>query len=193
MTEQNTENKYPVAEKQAMAVGVPFKVIIDKPKTLWITNYAYYMKQKREGGPLKPLLGRKPDDNTFEVYIDGQWVQKDLWNDFSEPMVDGQGNPVMGKNGKQRKQLLFDEKKEWLLKFERPVQIEYWNSEQGKKVVEEHEVVWVRMSNNLSGKLEKEVEDPRSPTGSYFQLDRNPNAAPAEQYSAKFVRGPDAE
>ncbi len=187
MTEENQTPEYPLAEKQAMAAGVPFKVLRKEPRGSWRSNYAYYLKQRKEGGSLRPLFGRKLEDDTFQVYINGSWVTKDFWNDYSEDKVDTDGKVIMAPSGKPRKQVFFDEKFDWLLEFESPINIEYWSKEQSARVTEQHEITWVRTSKSLSGKIQEQTDDPRVDLDSnYFLIDYDPTKSPAEQYKVKF-------
>lgn len=182
MTEENKEQvkeqvkEYPTAEKQMFAAGVPFQVVNKTPKDNWRSNYAFYLKQKADGGSLRPLLGRMKEEQ-FQVYEDGSWVDKHLWNDYSyEEEV----------NGKKRKRLYFDHKFDFLMKFENPIAIEYWDKDSRQKVTEQHETCWVRLSKSNMEKLLEQVEDPRSPEGSWFIIEYDKTKAPADQYKIKF-------
>ena len=179
--------KYPTVEKQMNASGVPFKVRKSEPRISWRSNYAYYLKQKREAGSVRPLFARKQNDGSFEVYEDGSWISRDLWKDYSEEQTDKDGNVINGPTGKPKKRLFFDEKFDFLIDFENPIPIEYWNSDQGQKVTEQHQIAWVRMSKNLSEKLKEQMKDPRVDTSrDFFVIDYDNTKTPAEQYKVRF-------
>jgi hypothetical protein len=178
MTEQNEEQKvYPTAEKQLMLAGVPFQVIKKEPRHNWMSNYAYYLHQKQNGGAIRPLLGRMSEKNEFQVYLNGEWVTKDLWKEYSyEEEV----------NGKKRKKLFFDHKYEYLMKFEIPIMVEFWDKEAKQRVTEQHEVVWGRLSKANHEKLLEQMNDPRSPDGSWFIIEHDEKKPLAERYKVKF-------
>lgn len=180
-----TEHK--IIEKQIQAINVPFKVVNRQPRDYWGSNYAYYLKQKREGGSLRPLLCRM-QDNQLQVYEDGNWVDKDMWNDLSEAVVDNDGNPVLNPKGNQRRQLLVENKKEILVEFENPVAVEFWDTELRQKVTEEHQTVYIRMSKNLFAKLEEQLDDPRNTLDNFFEIRYDKSRSPADQYKVVFVR-----
>ena len=81
----------------------------------------------------------------------------------------------------------FDCKKVWTLEFKNPVEVQYWNGELKQVVTESHSKVKVKLSKNLSGKLQEQVEDPRNGDNASFQIDYDPSKAPAEQYKVKYV------
>ncbi len=187
MTEQTNEIKnYPTVEKQMSASGIPFKVLKAEPRDNWLSNYAYYLKQKTANASLRPLIGRM-DGEQFQVLGADGWSDKDLWDDYSEEVIEN-GEQVLNAKGNVRKRLLFDNKKEWLVQFESPIVVNFWDKELKQRVNEQHDTVWIRLSKNLSGKLEDELNDPRNSMESYFKIFYDNKKSPADQYKVKFVK-----
>ena len=181
------EIKIPVMSKQMQAAGTPFKVINKVPRDSWTSNYAYWLKQKTAGLSQRPLLGRMAEGDQFQVYTENGWEDKDLWNDYSEEVIEN-GEPVRNAKGNIRKRLFFDNRKEFLLEFESPVVIELWDKEIKQTVTEEHKQVYVRMSKSLAGKLQEQFEDSRNSDETYYMINYDRSKSPAEQYTVKFNR-----
>lgn len=175
MTENENENVYPKVEKQMSIVGVPFKVLSDEPKEIWMTNYAYYQKMLRDGGVVRPLFGRK-QDGKFQVWDkdSGDWEDKDLWKDYSEEYEE---------NGKKKKRLLFGNMFEVLVKFEGPTEISFYDKEQSASVTQPHEVCWVRFSKGLWQKIDKEKSHPRASKDDFYEIAYDKTKAPADMYT----------
>ena len=192
-TNKSTEQEFiPTVEKQLfLANNVPFKVVSEEPRHSWKTNYAYYLKQKAAGAPVRPMIGRKTEDGTFQIYDDGTWVNKDLWEDFSEPITDGDGNIMKNANGKPKKRLLFDHKHDWIVEFDEEVPVEYWDPEQKQVVSEKMTKFYIRTSQNLSGKLSEQLDDARTNAETRYVVDYDPEKSPAEQYKVKFHSQPE--
>lgn len=186
--EEDQMQNLPVVDKQKNLVGIPFRVVSEEPRDFWISNYAYYQKQRKDGVKPMPLLGRVTDDNNFQVYNfeTGEWETRDLWGEFSYPIYDNSGNPVTNSKGNQRKALYFDRKKEWVIEFEGPTNVEYYSREEKQRVVEKHEKVVARLSKGLSDKLQEELQDPRNNNMTYFVLEKDDNKSPAEMYKVQF-------
>jgi len=184
MTEE--QNTYVKLEKQSMASGTPFQVKSKEPNTYYKTNYAYYLKQKADNAPLRPLIGKMENDK-FSVFLDGVWVEKSLWDDFSEEVIEN-GKQVLNTKGNVRKRLLFDQKFDWLLEFEKEIPIEYYNKEEKRKVIENHKTMWVSMSKNLNEKLQEQLNDPRTPDNSFLQINFDMALPPADMYKIVFVK-----
>ena len=196
MTEsENTEEVQefiPTVEKQLfLANSVSFTVISEKPRHSWKTNYAYYLKQKGSGGPVRPLIGRETEDGKFQIYQDGTWIDKNLWDNYSEPITDGDGNITKNANGKPKKRLLFDHKHDWIVKFTEPVPVEYWDPEQKEVVSEKIEKFYIRLSQNLSGKLKEQIDDKRNNKDTLYTVEYDPTKSPAEQYKVKYHSQPE--
>jgi hypothetical protein len=181
------EQIYKTITKQMHAIDTPFRVVNRQPREFWGTNYAYYLEQKKKGGSLKPLLARMTDSG-LQVFEDEEWVDRDLWKDYSIAVVDSQGNPVLNPKGNQRRQPLLENRKEFLLEFDTPVPVEFWDTELRQTVTEEHQTVWVRMSKSLAAKLEEQLDDPRNTMDNYFKIKYDRSQAPADQYKVLFVR-----
>ena len=180
---------YPTVEKQAMGVGVPFKIESKEPREIHITGYAYYQKMCRENGPKKPLIGRYSlaDPNQFQVYLNGGWVNKKLW-DYAEEVVDKEGKAVLKANGKPKQRPLFDHKFEYLLKYDTPVEVEYYDKEQGQRVIKALDRFWLRVSKNLHTKISDQASDSRNTENSIFEIEYDDTLAPAEQYKVKYIK-----
>lgn len=194
MENQNeTQEQLPLVEKQSFLAqpGKGFRVISKEPRNSWKTNYAYYLKCKREGIPVRPLIGRKLEDNTFEIYENGEWVKKDYFKEFVVPMLDNDGNAVMGPNGKPKMQHLFDHKHDYVVEFDEPVKVSYYNSELKQTVTEDIQKFWIRVSRSLSGKLAEQMEDPRNSDQTRYEVVYDPSKSPAEQYKVKFHSNPE--
>ena len=182
---ENENEKYVVMEKQMHAAETPFKVLDSTPREFWGTNYAYWIKQKKEGGSQRPLLGRMKGEQ-FQVYEDGNWEDKDLWENYSEGVIDKDGQPVLNGKGNQRRILHFDNRKELLVEFEHPVSVERWDKDLGQKVTEEHQVLYVRFSKGLASKIAEQTEDPRNSDETFYVINYDKTKSPADQYSVKF-------
>lgn len=183
---ENETKKYPVAEKQGFIVGAPFRVI-SEARDVWITNYAYHLKQKRTNGSLKPLMGRKTKDGKFEVYIDGSWQEKDLWKEYSEDAMDESGAPIMIK-GRPKKNLLFDNRKEILMEFSTPVSLTYWDSDLKQKVTQDHTIAYARVSKSVAEKITEQINTMAKlgVNNPFFVMKYDGKKAPAEQYKVEF-------
>jgi len=187
MTEEN--KNIPVCEKQGLAVGVPFTVVEKTPREIWRTGYSYYLAQKAKNASVRPIMGRfyqeeGATDKQFQIFQDGKWVNANFW-DWSEPIMEN-GQVVTNKNGKPKRRPFFEQKFEYLLKFDRPIEIDYWDKELKQVVSEAVDTCYVRFSKNLAEKLKDQIEDPRNGDDAKFIIEYDPSKTPADQYKVKY-------
>lgn len=174
-----SEKQYKTCEKQKDISEIPFQVI-GEPRDVWMTNYQYYIEQKEKGGSLRPLYGRMTDDNKFQVFIDGAWQDKNLWNDYSIPNPDKPG----------KKKLLFDNKKDILCKFEAPIGFNVWDKEKKARVVATEDECYVRFSKSVAEKIKDKLDELKDMgmENAFITLNYDPKKSPAEMYSVKFAK-----
>lgn len=180
----------PICEKQGLIVGHQFTVVDKVPREIWRTGYNYYLAQRAKNGSVKPILGRYfqtegSDDKQFQIHQEGAWHDANFW-DWSEPVMEN-GVVVKNKIGKPKTRPFFEQKFEYLLNFEVPIEIDYWDKELKQVVTEEVNQCYVRFSKNLTEKVKDQVDDPRNAEGSKFILDYDPSKSPADQYKVKYV------
>lgn len=185
MENQNENKNLPLVEKQSfLAQETGFRVITKEPRDSWKTNYAYYLQCKRTGAPVRPIIGRKTDEGTFETYNMGEWETTN-YNQYIVPALDNDGNAITI-NGKPKMQHLFDHKHDYVVEFLEPVKVTYYNTELKQSVTEDLKKFYIRMSRSLSAKLQEQMEDPRNSDETNFQVIYDPSKSPADQYKVKF-------
>jgi len=186
----------PVCDKQGVIVGKAFTVVDKNPRVTWRTNYSWYLKKAAEkkldqNVSLRPFIGRftdAPINKDFEVYMDGEWVKQSFWDDWTQPVLND-GIAVLNKAGKPKQAPFFTEYHEFLLKFDEPIDVAYWDKDLKQNVIEAFEEFYVRVSKNTSKKILKEVNDDRNPSDAKFILNYDKNEMPADQYSVQYVKG----
>ena len=120
--------------------------------------------------------------------MDGEWQEANYW-DWSSPVLNDDGTPVMNKVNKPKNQPFFTQYFEFLLKFDEPIDVSHWDKELKQTVVEAFDEFYGRVSKNLKEKILEQVEDERNPSDAKFILDYDKTKMPADQYKVKFHKG----
>jgi len=185
------EIKRTIIEKGKDMADKAFKVLNSEPRDILKTGYAYWLYNNNKvtdinptGGKISPTIGRDTDAGTFEMYKDGAWVEVNK-NDYWYDVVDKDGNVETKPNGSPRRKHYFEKMFEWDVVFKEDVELEVWNSEHKKLMVESISEARFRAKSSVNTRMKEYLEDPRN-ADTFMKITFDKNKPPADMYGVRF-------